>query len=312
MIRSASRDWPAGRRRAQMTFILAPARSFSTICAALLDGHPDIFSFPEMLLFTAPTVGELLNNRRIPLNVNPEFVRQRLSGVYRAVAALHEGSQSDAAVERAVSWLEGRSGWPTTRLMDHLAEITGAAVCVEKTPETIATDEALDACMKAYPEARYIHLTRHPVDTQRSMQAGHQQTLRRPLRPRVLVAICASAWYLGHARVVRALDALPQGRWIRVRGEDLVREPTVWLPRILDWIGLNWTEEISKRMLRTELWQFSGTGQSNQLFGGDPGYLNAPALRPVPAPGPVNFEPEWHVPPEMLRRMTELARHLGY
>ena len=34
-------------------FLLAPARSYSTITLALLAGHPDIYGFPEMLLFTA-------------------------------------------------------------------------------------------------------------------------------------------------------------------------------------------------------------------------------------------------------------------
>jgi hypothetical protein len=312
MIRDTTLGSPTGRKRGQMIFILAPSRSFSTVFAALLDGHPDIFSFPEMLLFTAPTVGELMTNKRIPKNVKADFVLKRLSGIYRAVAAVHEGSQSDAAVERAVSWLEGRSSWPTTRLMDHLVETSGALVCVEKTPETIATDEALEACMKAYPEARYIHLTRHPIDTQRSMQKGHQQTLFRPLQPRALVAICASAWYLGHARVVKALDELPQCRWVRVRGEDLLSEPNIWVPRLLDWMGLNWNDDITKRMLQTELWQFSGTGPSNQLFGGDLGYLKAPTLRPVTAPGPVHFEPSWDLSPEMISRMTILARYLGY
>lgn len=295
-----------------MIFILAPARSFSTITAALLDGHPDIFSFPEMLLFTAPTVGELINLTRIPSVITQEFASQRLTGIFRSVAALHEDSQSDAAIERAVSWLKRRSSWPTTRLMDHLMETSRALVCVEKTPETVATDEALEACMEAYPNARYIHLTRHPVETQHSMQKSHQQTLCQPLRQGALVAICASAWYRGHARVVKALDELPQCRWIRVRGEDLLSEPTIWLPQILDWMGLRRTDEIIRRMLRTELWQFSGTGPSNHLFGGDPDYLEAPALRPITMPGPVIFEPSWNLPAEMIRRMTALARNLGY
>jgi hypothetical protein len=302
----------AGQQGGQLLFILAPARSFSTVSAALLDGHPGIFSFPEMLLFTASTVGELIDSKRIPANTQPRFASARMSGIYRAVAALHEGCQSDEAVGRAVSWLERRCGWATTHLMDHLREISGARICVEKTPETIATDRALAACMKAYSDARYIHLTRHPVDTQRSMQQNHQQTLRQPLSGKALVATCASAWYLGHTRVVRALDGLPEDRWIRVRGEDLLREPRIWLPRILDWLGLAWDDTIITRMLRTELWQFSGTGPSDRLLGGDPSYIRAPALRPVAAPGPVTFDPSWGLPSEMRRRMTVLARNLGY
>ncbi|WP_329249642.1 sulfotransferase [Actinoallomurus sp. NBC_01490] len=78
---------------AEPVFLLAPARSYSTVAVALLSGHPDVYGFPETLVFTAATVGELIGERaewaRFPL---------RLSGLWRAVADLHEGGQDDDAV----------------------------------------------------------------------------------------------------------------------------------------------------------------------------------------------------------------------
>ena len=45
----------------------------------------------------------------------------------------------------------------------------GPRVVVEKSPENVATDAALKRLASAYPRARYLHLTRHPITTQRSM-----------------------------------------------------------------------------------------------------------------------------------------------
>ncbi len=293
-------------------FILAPARSYSTVTTALLAGHPGVYGFPELMLFAARTVGDLLDRTLTGPNLNPVYVAARLSGIYRAVAAVHEESQSDAAIHRAVDWLRAGQEWATTDLMNHLLDLVQPRIGLEKSPETIATDESLTACLTAYPAARYIHLTRHPVTTQRSMQETHQATLRQPLPPRQLAATCASAWYLGHARVMRSLARLPGQQWMHVRAEDLLSHPRRWLPSILEWLELDSGADIITAMLATEKWRFSGTGPSSRLFGGDPKFIRSPALRPVTAPGPVHFDPRWELHPEMCRRMTELANDLGY
>lgn len=293
-------------------FILAPARSFSTVTTALLGGHPEIYAFPELLLFTAPTVGEVLDQVQKGPNRNPVYIQARVSGIYRAIAAAREGDQSAAAISRARCWLQHCRDWPTRQLMDHLLRLVSPRVGLEKSPETVNSDGALASCLEAYPGARYLHLTRHPVTSQRSMQKHHQETLVKPLPPRALVATCASAWYLAHRRIRRALRQLPDEQWIQVRAEDLLRTPNIWLPQILSWLGLRHDEMIISRMLQTELWEFGGRGPTNDLFGGDPSFIRSPTLRPVTSPGPVTFDSSWALPDEMCRRMTALARDLGY
>jgi Sulfotransferase family len=290
-------------------FLLAPARSFSTVTLAMLAGHPDLYGFPEMLLFSAPTVGELLDEASRRPRLPPAWLHSRRSGLLRAVADLREGSQCEAAISRAEAWLADRSSWPPARLMDLLLTLARPRAGVEKSPDTVFTDQALQACLDAFPQARYIHLTRHPVTTQRSMQK-HWLPLSQS-KPHVVVQ-AASAWYLGHSRITAALAGLPAAQWMRVRAEDVLREPGVWLPRILDWLGLPAGPDIITGMLRTQDWRFAGTGPSGRLFGGDPKFLYSPALRPVPAPGPVAFDPDWGLLTEMQDRMTTLAARLGY
>jgi hypothetical protein len=308
---TSDRPGSAGIRlgRRAPVFVLAPPRSFSTVTAAILGGHPDIYSFPELLIFSAATVGGLFTAERQP-GVHHDAVKPDLTGVLRAVAQLHYDSQSDQAIEDARNWLTQRAYWSTIQLLNHLLALAYPRIAVEKSPNTVRTNERLNTCVACYPDARYIHLTRHPVTTQRSM---HEHFSELPgIAGQRLIASSASAWYLTHCRIVAKLAELPDERWIRVRAEDLLREPHESLGKILNWLGLPDDTKIISRMLQTESWQFAGCGPSGSLWGGDWKFMRSPTIRPIPAPEPVSFDPSWGLHSEMCRRMTVLADYLGY
>jgi Sulfotransferase family len=307
-IHSAMSTPANGQPRHEPIFLLAPARSYSTVTVALLAGHPDIYGFPEMLLFTADTVGGLLNQNGI-WRQKPILAWNRHSGIVRAVADLLEGSQESCAISRANEWLAKRSSWSPVELMDHLLCLIDPKIGLEKSPDTVASEEALDACIDHYPRSRYIHLTRHPVGTIRSTIEywrvfGHDHG--------TLVASAASSWYKSHARIVHKLNQLPSQGWLRIRAEDVVGDPVTWLPYILDWLGLQHDNEIISQMTQTQNWRFAGTGQSGKLRGGDAKFMRSPALRPIPRPVETAFDPSWGLIDEMCNRMTSLASHLGY
>jgi hypothetical protein len=300
-----------GCRHPQPVFILAPPRSFSTVTLAVLAGHPDCYGFPEMLLFSVPLsdprVANLLNESGHRPRMPQRWILSRQSGIMRAIAEVHESSQSADALLRAREWLVGHSAWSTVQLMNYLLDLVSPRIGIEKSPDTVGTDDRLDACLDAYPHARYLHLTRHPVSSQRSMHA-HWRRLPGP----TLIAEAASWWYLGHCRVIRTLARLPDSQWMRLRAEDLLREPRVHLPRVLAWLGLPSDDHIVARMVHTQDWPFAGTGPAGDLFGGDPLFMRSPELRPVAEPGPVLFDPSWGLPAQMQARMKTLARYLGY
>ncbi|MFF7074414.1 sulfotransferase family protein [Streptomyces pseudovenezuelae] len=307
---AASRDARPVTGHPEPVFILSPPRSFSTIALALLAGHPRIYGFPEMLVFANETVADLVGDKGIEAErFPPEYRRTRLSGVCRAIAQIHDEEQTAEAVARAEDWLRERTHWSTSSVLDHLLDRVGPLIGAEKSPDTVATDESLARCLNSYPKARYIHLTRHPVTTQRSM---HEQNQRYLTHRKVRVVGAASSWYLSHRRIMRTLDELPRQQWMRVRGEDLVNDPRVWLRRILDWLRLESGDAVIDRMLHPEAWTFANNGPTGELYGGDHKFFSAPDLRPVPDPGPVDFDPEWDLPDEMCRRMSVLASELGY
>jgi hypothetical protein len=298
--------------RHEPVFVLAPARSYSTVTIALLAGHPGIYGFPELLIFSADTVGELIQSSPRPRQI-PSFVESQRSGILRAVAEALEGNQEEPAIGRAGQWLADRSWWSSLQLMDYLLERVYPQVGLEKSPETVTTSKALRACLDSYPNARYIHLTRHPVSTMRS-HIDHMQPWvgNSEKRRKTLVALAASSWYMSHLRIIRTLDRLPGRRWARVRAEDLLREPAVQLPKLLSWLGLPADDGIVGQMMHTENWRFAGTGPSGRLFGGDPKFMLSPMLRPVHDPGEIDFDNSWGVPDEVRGRMTKLANALGY
>lgn len=298
------------RREYAPVFLLAPVRSYSTVLVALLAGHPDLYGFPEMLLFSSPDVRGLMSEESRRPAMPSSWLRTRRTGILRAIADLHEGCQDPEAIARAERWLAGRPDWSTIQLMDYLLDTARPRTGVEKSPDTTHSAQTLDACVSAYPGARFIHLTRHPVTTQRSMHE-HQGRLGR-YDEQELIVRSASVWYLTHLRIAKRLAALPRDRWLRVRAEDVLRDPDTWLRVLCQWLGLRCEAGIIAQMRHTERWRFAGTGANGDLGGGDPKFLHSPVLRSVPDPGPVAFDTGWGLPPGMTSRMIRLASLLGY
>lgn len=290
-------------------FVLSPPRGYSTVVLAILAGHPQIYGFPELQLFTSRTVGELLDEASRHPQMPRRAARARLTGICRALSDLHEENQSDAAVNRAGQWLTARRSWTTAELMEYLIALISPKIALEKTPDTILSDDATAACIRAFPKARFIHLTRHPVTSQKSM---HEHWASRSWTDVTLQEWCANTWYAGHLRAIGSLSALPEEQWIRLRAEDILRRPYDHLPRVLGWLGLKSDDGIIAGMLRTERWRFASRGESGLLAGADHKFLSAPALREIPEPGPVVFDPAWGLSAQEHERMTALAKYLGY
>jgi hypothetical protein len=297
-----------------VVFILAPARSCSTVAIALLSGHPLLYGFPELLIFTADTIGGLLGPHE-QLDLPPDWRSAQQSGILRAVAEIHDGDQDEAAISRARTWLAERADWPTTGLLDHLLDAVRPRTGMEKSPDTLNTPTALKRCLEAYPRARYLHLTRHPHSTAVSM-AGHRARIDggRPTAAerRGTLTHCWWTWYRQHTNAVVALNALPPQRWLRIRAEDLIGDPLRHLPRVLRWLEVEVDDTILRDMCEVSRWPFTGGGESGRLGGGDPGFLDDPVLRPVPAPPPMRYDPHVGFDHATWREYARLAALLGY
>ncbi|WP_242902803.1 sulfotransferase family protein [Actinomadura terrae] len=293
----------ARENRESPVFVLAPARSCSTALVALLSGHDRIYGFPELLLFGATTVAELLDEGTRRPNLPKSWVEARLSGPLRAVAEIHEGRQDAPAVERARRWLEERHDWPTPRLFDHLRARLERCIPVERSTDTLMHPEGLRRCFAAYPDARYVHLVRHPVTTARSMREQWRDLFPSDGEGELLER-GASAWYRGHLRAVSALASLPPGRSISVRAEEVLTDPAAHLPGIFDWLGVDGTD--AALVKPAEDWVFAGAGTGEH----DP--LRSPETLPPSLPDVSLREAFCGLPHAMVEEIGRLAGHLGY
>src|SRR5215471_2930758 len=85
-------------------FVLAPARSYTTVSVALLAGHPQLYGLPETSLFVRDTVSEILAMPAVP-STEISGRRHTLTGLERALAQLHDGRQDQTALDRAIDWI---------------------------------------------------------------------------------------------------------------------------------------------------------------------------------------------------------------
>src|SRR5262245_49712148 len=97
-------------------FVLSAARSYSSVVVQMLGCHPDLYAFPELVLFGHETVDAWLD-------VAPHdegYRKARTSGTLRALAELRFGGQTPEGVEAALAHLETLRGQPTRVVLDEL------------------------------------------------------------------------------------------------------------------------------------------------------------------------------------------------
>lgn len=136
-------------------FILAAPFSGASSLAALLSGHPQLYALPELNLFMADRVGELLEIFRIGQGTHAD-------GLLRALAQLESGAQEDAGIERARAWLEQRADWRCGAVIEHLAQRVAPRRLVIPDSESPLRPMDLRRLREQCPGATLLHLTRHP------------------------------------------------------------------------------------------------------------------------------------------------------
>ena len=259
-------------------FVLAPARSYSSVIVAMLGQHPALYGFPELRLFRAERVAGLL---REPPPGTAIPVRERIAGLVRALAQLHEGVQSPEAVVRARYWLAERSALPVADVLRHLLGLVAPRIGVEKSPESSRTDEALRRMADAFPGARYVHLVRHPWPTVASMMAAWQGLPYWGVPPEGAAQYCLDVWVEQHRRIAAFGAQLTEDHFLRVRAEDLLNHPMENLPTLCRWLGIDNAWTAVHLMAAPERSPYAGLGPANARAGYDPKFHADPRLRPT-------------------------------
>lgn len=280
-------------------------RSFSSVVCAMLGQHPQAYGLPEVNLFIADTVDELLQlHSRRPHGIH---------GLLRALAQTHDGEQTEATIDDAAEWLQEREDWSTLDVFDHIIEAVAPRIAIDKSPRTVLRSEYLARACEFYPQARFLHVTRHPLTTGNSLVANVSKNAEwggtfspERLKPEQI-------WIRAHQNIVELCERLPLGQCMRIKGEDLLSDPECYLPQIAEWLDLDSGADSINAMMHPERSPYACPGPPNASLGNDPDFLKAPALRKSTVTEPKLCEPVPWLNNDALSKPTlKLARQFGY
>jgi hypothetical protein len=256
-------------------FILAPPRSFTSVVCAMIGNHPEMLGLAETNLFAADTVEEL---RKIHQS-RPRFAH----GLLRSIAQLGLGGQSAGDVDAAERWLDEQTALLTAEVFVDLMEWAHPRAVIDKSPMYVYSSEALERILAAFPDARFLHLSRHPRATCESIhETRHmaQEAAGGPLAQSEEALTPEKMWLKPHLRILELLEQVPVAQQMFLRGEALMADPKLYLTQIAEWLGISTAPEAVEAMLRPEKSPFASMGPENARLGNDPRFLQSPALRP--------------------------------
>jgi hypothetical protein len=283
--------------------------------------HPEMFGLPETNLFARDTYGKMAPFYKI----RPPFQH----GLLRAYAELGFGEQNDENINVVKAWLEGQKQTPTRNLFEDLGSLAAPRELVEKSPLHVYSRESLDNIAQSFPEARFLHLTRHPRGTCESIYAMRQDTLEKVNRFRSKVGGKQGSfegpmtsklemtpermWFDPHVNILEFLEEVPEEQQMRLRGEDLLSDPDVYLAEIARWLGISDSPDAIAAMKHPEMSAFAKLGPQGARYGNDPSFLEAPELRPYKRKKENFVEPlSWDPKLVFSEAVIELADLLGY
>jgi hypothetical protein len=302
--------------------VLSPPRSFSTVIAAMLGQHPQLYGLAETHLLSVSTLDEWWSSAGVA-----SFPMTH--GLLRSVAELVFGQQSEVSVRNAAALLRARSSWSSADMLALLADRVHPRTLVEKSPVLCFREEWMLRAAETFPNARFIQLTRHPRSQALSVRKHIRKSLElgRPM-PLWLRNLGWSdgrgqlfpefdpqrSWYTLNANIDGFVSKLPSDRWMRVRGEDVLRDPWSRLAEIASWLGIETDSVAVDAMLHPERSPFAGFGPPGAVYGNDLFFLCDARLRPERAAGAENLEDplEWRSAARFAPEVVALAQRFGY
>lgn len=275
----------------------------------MLGQHPECYGLPELPLFIADNLGTAW--RRIS-----QIMPHGKDGLLRTLAQLTEGEQTEDAVARAERWVDRHGSWSPRRVFDHIQDMVGPKILVHKSPAIAFREDYLKRMYAAFPEADYLHLTRHALGTSQSLAS----MVERSSEWKGLLADMqfdpTRVWVRCHQNIVAFAAQLPPGQCMRIKGEALLANPGLYLRQIAEWLGLRTDNRAIAAMMRPERSPYSRRGPDNAPFGNDPDFLEQPQLdlkrlarqREPAMADTKTSDGSWTPPPETLK----FTRQFGY
>jgi hypothetical protein len=286
----------------------------------MLGQHPQMYGFPELNLFMAETLDEFWRGVDSEGGRKSTFWPVMRHGLLRTVAQFYAGEQTIDGVALAHRWIRTRAQRSTGEVFRELLTKIDPLIAVEKSPGYLRRRIYLERLLEAIPQARFIHLLRHPRGQCESVLKARGGKLMlmmlnaidylgdmAMIEPQIL-------WHDANALVMEFLNDLPREQWLRVQGERVLADPDTELARICQWLRLPCGPRELAAMKAPEQSPYAHVGPINARLGNDINFLLEPRLRSAQLDDYDLAEPlPWRPDGQGLHpAVVELARELGY
>lgn len=289
----------------QPLIMLCTMRSFSSVVCGMIGQHPEMYGLPEVNLFIADTVSELLDIHKTRTH--------GMHGILRALAQIHDGAQTDETVEGARDWLHQHEDWTTKQVFDHILAAIEPLMAVDKSPRTALQPAFMQRAYEMYPDALFLHLTRHPRSMGNSLVANLKRNQEWGGTFRNDNVDPEQIWLRCQENIFDFTQSLPEGQCMHIKGEELLSQPELYLPQIAEWLDIDTGNESIEAMLHPETSPYANLGPEDARLGNDPEFLENPQLRQSKV-SQVSLagELEWAPQQEFSKRTIKLAKQVGY
>jgi Sulfotransferase family len=309
-------------------FILAPPRSFTSVVCAMLGQHPQMYGFPELHLFCASTMAEWSAQCS-------RTNRAMIHGLLRTVAQLVFDVQTEETIVLARAWIRRRAHMTTSYMFELLAKRVYPKISVDKSPSTVYSLKRMLRAYEMFPQARFIHLLRHPRSQGESLMKHIGLYPVRSEVPKWMVDLasfpCHSkpsagevqhrntldpqfGWFALNMKICNFLEFVPNQQKMTIRGEELMTNTDEAFGRIASFLGVRTDPAAIEEMKHPERSPYASFGPPGARRGNDRLFLSDPVLRPnVVKSQSLEGSLPWRgdrggFSPEVVA----LARHFGY
>jgi len=257
-------------------FILSPPRSGTTLLRIMLAGHRDLFSASELQLLGFATMRERADA------YTGRFSGWR-DGLIRSVMEIED---LDAEAAKAAIGAAEAEGVTTKAFYRRLQDAIQPRLLVDKSPSYAMDAGALRKAERDFDGALYIHLVRRPGPMIESFARHHMDQVlhigEHPFAPRQLAEL---VWTLSHRNIVEFLGDVPPERWVRLRFEELVTDPSAQMESLCRALGLPFDPAVLQPYEGVESKMVDGVYPESAPMG-DPNFLARGRIDPTTAAAP--------------------------
>jgi Sulfotransferase family len=297
----------------QPIFILGVPCSFTSLISAMLSQHPELYGVPEMNLFIAETLEQMMKK-------STDLFHSQTHGLLRTIAQLYAGEQTILSIEMAKRWLVTHSHWTTTEVYMELCRRIMPLRIVEQNPIYSNNGEILSRLHEVFPKAYYLYVTRHPRSQGNALiDISHgniiaiinnsidYSTNPATLDPQIL-------WYKVQTTILDFFKKIPAEQCMHIRCEDILEKPVFYFQQILHWLNLSENKSILEEILHPENSSYACFGPFNAHLGLNPDFLRSPTFpKSIIPPTKLEGALPWRNDGKgFLPHIIQLAKELGY